>query len=169
MSIPKDKPKTKFIIALMYKKYPDDLISGIEKNFGEIDERSDEIDFNFTGYYEKEFGKDLRKRFLSFKRSFDLEKLPDAKLFCSEIEKIYSKGGKRLVNIDPGYITNNSVVLASFKERAHRIYLREGVYADLEMVFENNEWHAFRWTFPDIQEIKIKEFLKKAKEKIKEN
>ncbi len=167
MSDPKDKPKSKLIIGLMYDKYPESVIFGLEKDFGKIEEKSDEINFDFTEYYEREFGKPLKKVFLSFQGLFDVEKLADVKLLCHELEKINSKDGRRLVNIDPGYVTKNSVILASFKEKAHRIFLRDGVYADLELVFENNNWHAFKWTFADMQDNRVKEFLSNVKEKIK--
>jgi hypothetical protein len=166
MSFPKEKPDSKLIIALMYSTFPKDLVSALEKNFGKIEEQSDELDFEFTKYYEKEFGKGLKKSYFCFQGDFDIEKLSEIKLFCTELEKIYSKDGRRLVNIDPGYATKNSFVLASFKERAHRIFLKQGVYADLELVYENNEWHSFTWTFADAKDTKVKEFLNKVKERI---
>jgi hypothetical protein len=166
MSCPKEKPESKLIIALMYSNFPKDLVSALEKNFGKIEEKSDEINFDFTKYYEKEFGKDLRKSYFCFQGDFDVEKLPDAKLFCTELENIYSKDGRRLINIDPGYVTKNSFILASFKERAHRIFLKKGVYADLELVYENNEWHSFQWTFADVKDPRVKDFLNKVKERI---
>jgi hypothetical protein len=164
MSLPLDKPKAKLIIALMYSKYPKNIVSALEKKFGKVKVKSQEINFAFTVYYEKEFGKDLKKTYFCFDENFDIEKLADVKLFCFELEKINSKNGNRLVNIDPGYVTKNAVVLASFKERAHRIYLKEGVYADLELVFEKNEWHSFQWTFADIKENRVKDFLNTVKE-----
>ena len=164
MSSPKEKPKSRFIVGLMYDSGPEKIISELEKEFGKVKIKSDEYDFNFTDFYEKEFGKGLKKVYMCFEKPFDVEKLPEAKLFCSELENKYLKNNKRLFNIDPGYITENSVVLASFKPRAHRIYLKKNVYADLQLVFENSNWKGFKWTFFDITSKNVINFLTRIKE-----
>lgn len=165
MSNPQESPKSMLIIGIMYNSGPEIIIQRIETIFGEKIMESPELEFSYTEFYRKEFGEGLKKRYLCF-RAFDPGYLAEAKLKCYALENEYCKNNKRQYNIDPGYVTENSVVLASFKKRAHRVYLSHGVYADLQLVFENNMWNEFRWTFPDMKEENIRQFLKKIKEKI---
>jgi len=161
MSSPTEKKDVNLVISLMHRKSEDisTIVSEIEQRYGKIRD-SIVLDFKFTKYYEKEFGTELIKEYLFIGKK-DIETFPDIKLFCFELEKKYSRDGKRIFNIDPGYLTENSFILASFKPRAHRIYLRDSVYADLQLVYENNAWQGFKWTFPDVLE--IKPFLQKIK------
>ncbi len=166
MSSPHQKEKAVLLISLMYsqKEILPAIIAALEKSFGGIRHRSEEIKFDFTSFYENEFGRNLRKVYLLFERSFDIENLSDAKLLCHGLEKKYSINEKRTMNIDPGYMTKNSVVLASFKPRPHRIYLREGAYADLQLVFENKGWKGFPWTFSDIKSREVSLFLTQGRD-----
>ena len=155
MSVPKKPETANLVISFMYKDYDiyEKALKILKKEFGEIKKSSQVFDFDFTNFYEKEFGKDLKKAYFIFGK-IEKEHLPDIKHLCFELEMKFSVGGNRFVNIDPGYLTKNSFVLASFKERAHRIYLSKGVYADLQLVKENKEWKSFKWTFPDLVEYK---------------
>ncbi|NTV22910.1 MAG: DUF4416 family protein [Nanoarchaeota archaeon] len=150
MSNPTGPPKAILIVGLMYSKQPNEIENSLKSEYGEFAE-SEEVAFDFTKFYEQEFGTALKKKYLAFKTPFDIEKLPDAKLFCYSLEYCC---GKREINIDPGYLTSNSVVLASFKPRPHRIYLKEGVYADLQLTYENKDYRKYPWTFPDLDSFK---------------
>lgn len=164
MSSPQQINKAKLIIAIIYpeKNKPTELMIELKGLYGEFT-ASKVINFNYTKFYEKEFGKNLKKIYLAFEKDFDLELLSNIKLQCYLIENKYSEDEKRQYNIDPGYITKNSFVLASFKERAHRLYLSDKVYADLQLVYENKKWKSFTWTFPDVKEQIIQEFLEKIR------
>lgn len=160
MGVPK-KPKTaNLIISLMYKdtEIYEKTLEILKKEFGPILKKTKIFDFSFTEFYETEFGKDLKKIYMMF-GDIEKEHLPDIKHLCFELEMKFSVNGARYINIDSGYMTENSLVLASFKQRAHRIYLRNGVYADLQLVKENKQWKGFRWTFPDILMIRDELFF----------
>ncbi len=64
-------------------------------------------------------GPGLLRRFVSFDPLIDPDQLPDIKAAAQDVEAIYQwvEGGKRgrRVNIDPGYLEANMVVLASKK------------------------------------------------------
>lgn len=166
----KSASKVKLIIALMYrnkdivKKIKNELI----KKYGEIGRESKEYEFNFTAYYKREMGKNLLKQFISFKRLIKREKLRDIRLLTMSIEKKYSKNNKRKINIDPGYITENSIVLASIKERPHKIYLGKGVYADLNLILKKKGFFELPWTFPDYKIKENQEFFHKVREDLKQ-
>ncbi|MEM3374375.1 MAG: DUF4416 family protein [Candidatus Woesearchaeota archaeon] len=173
MSVPKEKPKANLVISIMFSKFLLNsekyrlLIETLNRNFGNIILEDGFFDFDFTNFYEKEFGKNLIKKYICFDffGSFGIEKLPKLKLMCYDIEKSFLINDKRLFNVDVGYVKSNAVVFASFKERAHRIYLSKGVYADLQLVYENNDWKEFKWTFSDI--IYKKNFFSKLRIMIK--
>lgn len=160
MSVPKQPKTANLVISLMYKDVEifNKTLEILKKEFGQIEKQSEIFDFSYTKFYEEEFGDKLKKVYYMFGQ-IEKQDLADLKHMCFELEMKFSMQGKRMINIDCGYLTENSLVLASFKPRPHRIYLTKGVYADLQLVKENKEWKGFRWTFPDIQKIKKELFI----------
>ena len=111
---------------------------------------SEEIDFDsFTQYYEPEMSCRLTRFWAAFDRLRTPDELIDIKLSVTEIENSYAIDGKRRVNIDPGYLTEAKIVLASFKDFSHRLYLGNGVYADIQLMYRNGKYEPMPWTFPD--------------------
>jgi hypothetical protein len=53
------------------------------------------------------------------------------------------------MNIDPGYLSQAHLILATGKGYAHRPYLRDGIYADLTLIFRQGSFEALPWTYPD--------------------
>ena len=120
--------------------------------FGSIDYKSKTIDFDFTNYYTEEMGTVLKRYFLSFSKLIDPAHLTDIKIFTNEVERCFSSKTsalKRSVNIDPGYITDAKLVLASTKDYSHRIYLSKGIYAEITLFYQKNTFWPFNWTYPD--------------------
>ncbi|MGB2705651.1 MAG: DUF4416 family protein [Candidatus Omnitrophota bacterium] len=121
----------------------------LEKKFGKIDNESGTFNFSCTPYYEKEFGQNLKRKFFSFKRPVRLRKNYRIKLYTNSVEKKLSEKNARTINIDPGYVSLTKLVLFTTKNRSHRIYIDEGIYADLELQFSNKSFRALPWTYPD--------------------
>ncbi|MBR0096320.1 MAG: DUF4416 family protein, partial [Synergistaceae bacterium] len=63
------------------------------------------------------------------------------------------------INLDPGYIDGARLVLASTKDHAHRIWLHDGIYAEITMRYRFNSWASFDYTFPDFKSGVYDEFL----------
>ena len=141
----------KLIFGFIFKEQePLNLAKNLlNKRFGAIDFVSPVFDFNYTRYYEKEFGQELRRLFVSFKKLISPEELSKIKVFSNKIEKKLSRGNKRLINIDPGYIDLAKLILASTKDYSHRIYLRKGIFAEITLVFEGKSYKPWPWTYPD--------------------
>jgi hypothetical protein len=160
--------KAKLFAAIMYsgeeayKKAIEELV----KKFGAIDGESEVFAFNFTDYYEQEMGQKLFKKFLSFKNLISREELADIKLFTNELEKELSVEERRQVNIDPGYVTALNLILATKKESQHRIYLRDGVFAEVTLAFRKNGCICFEWTYPDYRAKVACEFLLKVRKEL---
>lgn len=128
----------------------------LSKRFGEIDFESNILFFRHTDYYEKEFGKGLKRCFISFKKLILSKDLFKVKITTNKIEKRLSKGRDRLINIDPGYLELSKLVLASTKNFKHRIYLDKGIYAEVTLFYQNKTFNPWDWTYPDY---KTKEYI----------
>ena len=144
----------KFVFAVLYnenyKDYLHKAIEEISSLFGEIDYLSSEFHFDFLErYYGKEMGTPLKKLYFSVKGLKDKEELVSVKLKTMEIEKKYAINGKRTVNIDPGYVDESQLILASHKRRGARIYLSKGIYAEIELLYVYGEFHPLYWTYRD--------------------
>jgi hypothetical protein len=128
----------------------DHAINLMQEKFGTADYVSDPLTFEFTDYYEPEMGAGLQRRMISFTQLIMPDALPDIKLTTNEIEKIFANGnGQRTLNIDPGYIALCHLILATGKAFTHRPYLRDGIYADMTLVYRRGSFQTLEWTFPD--------------------
>ena len=126
------------------------LIDKVVSCFGQIDSSSDEfIVDNFTPYYQKEMGKNVTKKIISFSKLIQPDMLPQIKIATNKLEGELLDDGKRTVNIDPGYLTQAKMVLATTKDYSHRLYMAQGVFADLHLIWSANSYHPQPWTYPD--------------------
>jgi hypothetical protein len=91
----------------------------------------------------------LYRRFISFQRLIGPDQLPPVKRKTNQVEQGYLQDGKRRANIDPGYVSAERLVLATGKNYVHRIYLSEGIYGDLTLVYKKGSFHPLHWTYPD--------------------
>ncbi len=138
----------------------DRVRGAIEANWGRIETESNRIDFDqFTDYYEPEMGKNLVRFWVSIEGIRPQEDLIRIKWSCTAIENVFSRDGKRLVNLDPGYLTEAKLILASFKDFAHRIYLTQGVFADMQMIWYHGKFVPREWTFADYRSETAQKFF----------
>jgi hypothetical protein len=91
--------------------------------------------------------------------------LPDIKLATNEIEDKSALNSLRQVNIDPGYISKAHLILATGKAYTHRPYLRDGIYADLTLVYQGKKFCSLPWTYPDYADEKQLLMLSKIRAK----
>jgi len=152
----------KLIIAIMYsdKEIYNKVKEILIEKYQEIKKESNEYNFDqFTKYYEKEMGKNLVKRFLIFNKDIEKQDLINIKKQTTEIEKEFSKDNNRTINLDPGYINKEELVLASFKSGTnYKEDLGQGIYAHKVLEFKdkvNIFWH----TFPDYRIKENQEFF----------
>ncbi len=131
----------------------------ISKEFGSVDTISEPFPFDFTDYYKPEMGENLVRQFFSFKDLTEGDFIVQIKKKCLEYEEKYSENGKRRLNIDPGYIDLYKLVLVSEKYMGHKIYLRDGICADLVLLLGKNKITPFIWTFPDFKSGRYTEYF----------
>lgn len=126
-----------------------DTINGLSALYGQPDFVSEQIPFDYTDYYSPEMGEKLVRRFLSMEKLIRPETLPNIKLTTNEIEEESAVAGQRQVNIDPGYLSQSHLILATGKGYSHRPYLSDGIYADLTLIYQGKKFCSLPWTYPD--------------------
>ena len=142
----------------------DEAVNVLEAEFGAIRSCSEVYSFDTTGYYAAEMGEELVRRFVHFRDCIDPGTLAGIKLRTNELERRFatrSDAGKirRRVNLDPGYVTPAKLVLATTKDFAHRICLRDGIYAEVTLNFGKEGVRSNEWTYPDFKSGRYDEFL----------
>ncbi|MDR1875292.1 MAG: DUF4416 family protein, partial [Synergistaceae bacterium] len=103
----------------------------------------------------------LFRRFVCFRGLFEAGDLAEWKRASGVIEA--KSRTPRAVNIDPGYVDGARLILASTKDHAHRIYLHDGIYAEVTLRYRFGKWVAFDYTFPDFAGGAYDEFLSDAR------
>jgi len=144
-----DDVKLIFSLFSSDKLLIDGVINELEDLFGHTDRISPWLLFDRTRYYEREMGWPLHRRFISFENLIRPEEIVDIKLNGVRLERKYVLDGRRRINIDPGYISLERLVLVTGKNYTHRIYLSKGIYADLTLVFNKGSFRPLEWTYRD--------------------
>lgn len=160
--------KAKLFIGVIFQesKSPlDNLKKTLHSKFGDIDFESRTLDFNYTDHYKQEFGTNLKRKFFSFSRLISPDKISRIKTLTNKIEARFSdSSGKRYINLDPGYLNDAKVVLATTKDYSHRIYLKHGIYAEVTLTFTKGAFRPYYWSYPDYQTKKYLEIFTKIRQ-----
>ncbi len=135
--------------------------SRTEYVFGPLLRKTDpEVLEGFTSYYEREMGPDLLRSYWVFAEPVVRAALVEAKLATNRIERKMSIGSKRTVNLDPGLLSLESLVLATTKPYSHRIYLSKGIYGELSYMFRKRGGvDLLEWTYPDYRSSVVMDFF----------
>jgi hypothetical protein len=72
-------------------------------------------------------------------------------------------GIRRPINIDPGYVHRYKVVLATTKDHSHRVYINEGIHAEVTLHWSQNKWTPWPWTYADYQTATASAFFERAR------
>ncbi len=130
-------------------------------------------------YYSKEMGEaDLLDRtfhFLLMPKNRDefvnlkIRAIEQEKFLLEKFQRIYPEKNLlgRVLNIDAGYVSLDQVILSTTKPYYHRLYLGEGVYGELELYYQNHNFQAFPWSYPDYQNENHKRVFKQMREFLK--
>ena len=149
--------KAVLIIALMYHEDEiyNNTLNELINNFRNTKIIGEEYLFSHSIYYADEMGEDLKKSYI-----VEVKKTTD------EIEKKYlDSNNNRKINIDPAILTLENFVLVTNKNFTHRIYLKDGVFADLTLIYKKKKGYTeLPWTYADYSSDETKNFLKKIRE-----
>ena len=145
------------------------ILDKIVSIFGEIEVKSDIYNFSeFTDYYAVEMGDNLKKLFISFVKLLEPDFLIQHKIQSNHLEEDFLINEQRQVNIDPGYLTEAKIVLATTKDYSHRIYVGKGIFGDLHLYFENGSYRKQHWTYPDYQQLLAINFFNDLRKRYRE-
>ncbi len=131
----------------------------LEEEFGRIEYKSSLLDFDFTRYYVPEMGEGIQKCFFSFERCVDPATLSAIKRRTNMMEKQFSDGGKRKINLDPGLLSLDRFILATTKNNGHRVPLKDGIYAEVTLLFMNKKFEPLPWTYADFRSAEYQQIL----------
>ena len=169
---PSVAPTTKLISGVLYtdKSLLQQAKSLMIQNYGEIDFESDVFIFDVSDYYHQEMGSQINRIFWSFEKLINPKDIARIKIECNKIEDQLAIQENRKVNLDPGYLDYDKIVLASAKYNWQKIYLDYGIYADLTLRYKKGNYYPFPWSFPDFKEghynntlLRIREIYKSQK------
>ncbi len=144
----------KWIVAILWRE-PSALqqaLDGLVPLFGPMDFQGPDHPFNVSTYYDEEMGPNLVRRMVSFEPLARPDRLAQAKRQCIELEDQARRGGCRVFNLDVGYLDHNKIVLGSIKPAGQKIYLGQGIYADLMLRFRAGAYQPFEWTMKDFRD-----------------
>lgn len=139
--------------------FPEEVRASLEAEFGRIDYVSPSIPFTFTDYYNEEMGTPIERFFISFERLITPDMLSAAKVFTNNLENRMSCDGKRKINLDPGTMSIGNIVLATTKNRAHRIAIGNNLYAEVTLMYHHKGYESFSWTYADYKSREVQDIL----------
>jgi hypothetical protein len=136
--------------------------------YGVLHRKTAPVSFErFTCYYENEMGPGLLRSYWVFAEHVARGSLVEAKLATNRIEKEMSIDEKRTVNLDPGLLTPESLVMATTKPYSHRIYLSKGIYAELVVMFRRGGGiDPLPWAYPDYRDPETLNFFSSVRKEI---
>ncbi len=167
------EPQPVKLIVGMLSAYPGALAEAealLVESFGPVDLRSDLFAHAFTEYYRDEMGHPLLRYFVSMERPVSPAVLAEVKRRTNDLERRLAESGDwpvlRPVNLDPGYIAPSKLVLASTKEHAHRIYLADGIWAEVTLLYARGGWRPLAWTYPDYRTAEYHDFFTRVRRRL---
>ncbi|MCC9602614.1 DUF4416 family protein [Stieleria sp. JC731] len=156
------EPVVRFCAVISrYETLREAAIERLRAEWGTITRRSEPLPFVAGGYYTSSMGEDLRKVLVSFGDPIQADSMSAWKLWTNEVEAELANDGfpeTRPVNLDPGYITQAKLVLATTKDRDHRVYLRDGIFGEITLTYTAKKWVHHRWSYPDYRTEAVAKF-----------
>jgi hypothetical protein len=155
----------------MFSRYEEALEWGRQAAaaaWGPIALSSPLFSFEETKFYERTMGSGLKKQLHAFQALMDPAELVARKHRANAWEEEYRTASQwpesRPLNMDPGYLTEAKLILASTKDRDHRIYIDRGIYAEGTLYYQQGRWQIRPWTYPDYQRSDYHRFFTQCRE-----
>ena len=149
-------PPGRLILSIIYSSLDAlaDALKVVEKRFGPVQYETIEIPCSDIPIYKEEMGYPLYRRLFSFERLVTRDSLADIKSTCHKIEPLFADRVDdyifRTINLDPGILTPDNLLMASHHEYNHRIYLKDGVFAEIALIYSGGRFKRLPWTHPDL-------------------
>ncbi|MDA7914772.1 DUF4416 family protein [Rubripirellula sp.] len=148
-------------------------IARLAEQWGQATVCSVEIPFEAGGYYTPSMGSGLHKSLIAVADFADPGGLADWKNETNEWEQEYTRSSQheedRPLNLDPGYMTQAKLVLATTKDRDHRLYLRDGMFAEVTLTYVGKAWQHHRWTYPSYRTDEVATFANQCRADLRQH
>ena len=146
-------------------------VEWIGQHWGSPVIQSPEIDFEAGGFYTSTMGNGLKKSLIALDGYVDPADLADWKLrsnqWESKLANEFQFSESRPLNLDPGYMSQAKLVLATTKDRDHRIYLRDGVFAEVTLTYVGKIWRDHRWSYPSYRTEAVAQFANDCRNRLR--
>ncbi len=140
---------------------------------------SEYFSFDQTNYYEREMGAELKKVIWAFPQLVDPAELAAIKHLTNDWEQQAASREKagsqeeeaavaRPLNLDPGLLSEAKLVLATTKDRDHRIYLGQGIFAEVTLYYRKGAWRSRDWTYADYQRPEYHQFFMRCRDYLRQ-
>jgi len=140
----------------------------LARAFGPVALIGPTYEFKQTAYYQPTMGTELRKQLLVFRELVTADALAAIKLQTNAMEaELAGRDGyaePRPLNLDPGILSLGKFMLATTKDQAHRVYLGEGIYAEVTLRYQAGTFEPWPWTYADYRLPDVLLFLQQARE-----
>ncbi len=163
------------LVTAASSRYDDALIwarARVERDWGPTALVSERFDFSETRFYEASMGTEIKKELWAFERLVDPAQLAELKHISNDVEdefrRLHDYPEPRPLNLDPGYLSEAKLVLATTKDRDHRLYLDRGIYAEVTLYYHGRAWQSRPWTYPDYQRSDYHQFFTRCREYLRQ-
>ncbi|HWG42119.1 MAG TPA: DUF4416 family protein [Gemmataceae bacterium] len=164
-------PVPALLIVAVFSRHADAFAwaqTRLETHYGPVGLRSEPFVFDQTTYYQASMGGDLRKQFLAFERLVLPDRLAEIKLQTNALEGELTGSGiyaeLRPLNLDPGLLVLGKFMLATTKDQSHRVYLRDGIFAEVTLRYHAGAFEPWPWTYADYRQACVHDFLQQARD-----
>lgn len=143
--------RARLVISLLAAAEPPraQAIARLAADLGPVDFISRPLAFAHSGYYAPEMGGPLTRRLAAFRTLVDPLDLAGCKGICLAVEAELAQAGRRRVNLDPGLLSADALILATTKYSGHRLPLAEGLWQEITLWFVHGQYQSLPWTYPD--------------------
>lgn len=171
MAIAKDFEKCALVMGILstLEQEHDRLINLLEESFGPVLEVSDIMDFPYTDYYDSEMSGHPVRYLILFRNLINPQDLAAIKIKTNMLEREFANSNGRRINIDPGILSLDNFILATCKDRSHRIPLQDGVYGEVTLIYQDKDFQRLPWTYADYSADNVKAVLRHFRDMYKKN
>ncbi len=165
MGHPSEAPLVKPICGLLLTEptIPVKFLDELTGILGPVQHCSELRKWEFSRYYAREMGEPLWRAFVIFGELRSAGEVVEWKLATNQLEQRWACQGRRRINADPGYVSLGNVVLVSTKNAAHRIYLGQGIFGEVTLLFQSGTFRALPTTYPDYAQPDVYQLLLDAR------
>jgi hypothetical protein len=116
---------------------------------GSVELASEPVEWKVSSYYCREMGDEIWRQYVALADLIRPVELVEWKLATNAMERRWRTDRGRSVNLDPGYVALDKLVLASTKDAAHRVYLGRGIYAEATLRFSRGGFSSWPYSYQD--------------------